>query len=244
LGNLRVLEMGDLDLPAIGRALDLFHVPTPSLVAVSVQDHGFSPNESNRISRFNLWKNLLKSGKDLESLLYDAPPGQLTRMRAISRTVPGALVMDTGASAILGALQDPWVASRRREGVTIVNIGNEHVVAALFKDRKVWGIYEHHTSLMDPEKLRKHLDRFRREDLTNQEILDQMGHGCHVISGAKDASPFGHLSITGPNRERFSGLGGHFAAPYGDMMLTGCYGLLEAVKKRNGKAHGAGHEGN
>lgn len=69
-----------------------------------------------------------------------------------------------------------------------------------------------------------------------QEILDQMGHGCHVISGGKDVSTFNHLSITGPNRVRFSNLGGHMTAPHGDMMLTGCFGLIDAVMKRmNGK---------
>ena len=226
------LEMGDLDLSAIAQALQLFHEPIPDTVAVAVQDHGFSPDMSNRVFRFEQWKKLLASGESLTSLLYETPPSHLTRMKAVSDIAPGTLLMDTGASAILGALEDPWIAKKSGEGVTILNIGNEHILAALVKNETVWGVYEHHTSLMTPDKLLVHLERFRHEDLRNQEILDEMGHGCHVMPGAKKESPFGHVGITGPNRERFASLGGHMAAPFGDMMLTGCFGLVKAVKAR------------
>lgn len=226
------LEMGDIHLDTIQYALGLFQVAVPGIVAVSVQDHGFSPTQSNRAFRFRQWRDLLGSGQGLEGLLYDRPPDHLSRMKAVSQSVPGAWVMDTSASAILGALQDPWAFSRKEEGVTIVNIGNEHTVAALVKGRKIWGIYEHHTSLLDPMRLWNHLERFRKGDLTEQEIFEDMGHGCHVIPGAREASHFEHLTITGPNRERFRGLNGHMAAPFGDMMLTGCFGLVEAVKKK------------
>jgi uncharacterized protein (DUF1786 family) len=230
--NLMELPMGDLNLSAIQQGLALFGVSLPETVAVAVQDHGFSPDKSNRIFRFKQWNELLQTEMELSDLLYEKPPEHLTRMQAICEIAPGALVMDTGIAAILGALTDPWISARREEGVTIVNIGNEHVLVALVQGNKVWGIYEHHTSLMDPEKLEKHLGRFKREDLSNQEILDEMGHGCTVLSGASRAGAFQHLGVTGPNRERFSGLHGHMAAPFGDMMLTGCFGLLEALKKR------------
>jgi uncharacterized protein (DUF1786 family) len=140
--------------------------------------------------------------------------------------------MDTGASAILGALMDPWISQREGEGVTVVNVGNEHTVAALIKGEKLWGVYEHHTSLMTPEKLADHLHRFRKGRLPNREVFEEMGHGCRVLPGAVKASPFEHLGITGPNRARFLELGGHMAAPHGDMMLTGCFGLVEAVKRQ------------
>ncbi|MCG6880235.1 MAG: DUF1786 domain-containing protein [Deltaproteobacteria bacterium] len=226
------LEMGDLNLPAIARVLALFQEPMPETVAVAVQDHGFSPNMSNRVFRFEQWKNLLESGKRLSSLIYEEPPDYLTRMKAVSDINPGTLLMDTGASAIVGALLDPWVAEKSREGITLINIGNEHILAALVKGERVWGIYEHHTSLMTPEKLALHLERFRIEDLTNQEILDEMGHGCHILPGAAKQRPFSHVAITGPNRENFASLGGHMAAPFGDMMLTGCFGLVKAVREK------------
>jgi uncharacterized protein (DUF1786 family) len=104
-------------------------------------------------------------------------------------------------------------------------------VAALIKGSKTWGIYEHHTSLVNPGKLKDHLDRFRREELTNEEIFADMGHGCLVLPGAGSAASFTHVTVTGPNRDRFAGLGAHMAAPFGDMMLTGCFGLVEAVDR-------------
>jgi uncharacterized protein (DUF1786 family) len=229
------LEMGDLNLGAISRALGQFQVATPETVAVAVQDHGFSPAKSNRAFRFEQWADLLGSGNGFESLLYQTPPGHLTRMKAVTQSVPGAWVTDTCASAFLGALEDPWTDSRLEEGVTIVNIGNEHTVAALVKAKKIWGIYEHHTSLLDPVKLKDHLDRFRKESLTNREIFEDTGHGCRVLPGTGEASPFKHLTITGPNRERFLSLNGHMAAPFGDMMLTGCFGLVKAVKEKWGQ---------
>jgi uncharacterized protein (DUF1786 family) len=230
--HLQELETGDVHLKNIAGALALFRVSLPDTVAVAVQDHGFSPEESNRAFRFQQWTRLLQSGEGLESLLFMHPPAHLTRMRAVAEAVSGAWVTDTGPPAILGALLDPWVKERKQQGVTIVNIGNEHTVAALVRGEKIWGIYEHHTALLDPEKLSVHLDRFRKGNLSNQEVFDDMGHGCHALPGTSDRGPFEHLSITGPNRERFAALGGQMAAPYGDMMLTGCFGLVEALRRR------------
>jgi len=229
---LEELCMADIDVQKIREALALFKVSMPGLVAVSVQDHGFSPHESNRAFRFKQWADLLKAGKVLEDLLYEEPPEHLTRMRAVASSAPGAWIMDTGASAVLGAVLDPWVAERVDRGVTVVNAGNEHTVATLVKGEKVLGVYEHHTSLLHEEKLKDHLERFRQGGLTNQEVFDDRGHGCLVLPEAPLESDFRPTSITGPNRGKFPGLGAHMAAPFGDMMLTGCFGLIEAVKRR------------
>jgi hypothetical protein len=37
------------------------------------------------------------------------------------------------------------------------------------------------------------------------------------------------MAITGPRRQLAEGLG-YFAAPNGDMMLSGCFGLVAAVR--------------
>jgi len=231
LHPLMELQMGDVDLTAIRLVLSSFHVKFPGTIAVAVQDHGFSPNQSNRAFRFTQWTELLRWNRGLESLLYRTPPAHMNRMLSVQKIVPGAWVMDTGPAAILGACLDPWVSARTAEGVIIVNAGNEHTVAALIKGEKIWGIYEHHTSLLDPSKLEDHLDRFRRGLLTNQEIFDEMGHGCFILPGAHEAGLFEHVSMTGPNRDKFKDLKVHMAVPYGDMMLTGCFGLVEAVKR-------------
>jgi uncharacterized protein (DUF1786 family) len=224
--------MADIDLEAIRRAFGSFRLDVPEMVAVSVQDHGFSPRESNRAFRFRQWNDLLLSGRKIETLLYDRPPEHLTRMLAVTKSVPGAWVMDTGACAILGALLDPWAAAVKPDGITVVNVGNEHTVAALVKEEKIWGVYEHHTALLDADKFHRQLELFRRAKLTNREVFEDMGHGCRILPEAGGVSSFSALSVTGPNREKFSSLGGHMAAPFGDMMLSGCFGLVEALRRR------------
>ena len=225
--------MGDIHLDNLKIVLKKFRIDLPEFMAISVQDHGYSPKESNRAFRFRLWQSLLEGGTGgMENLLYENPPDYLSRMKAVQEIAPKAWVMDTGASAMLGALTDKWVENGSEEGVTIINAGNEHTVAALIKNEKVWGIYEHHTSLLDASKLKDHLVRFRRGELSNSEIFNEMGHGCITLPEVGKISTFPNLSLTGPNREKFKSLGGHMAAPFGDMMLTGCFGLVEAVKKK------------
>jgi uncharacterized protein (DUF1786 family) len=227
------IGMGDIHLDNLKIVLNEFRIALPGFIAVSVQDHGYSPKESNRAFRFKLWKSLLEgSTGGMENLLYENPPDYLNRMKAVQEIAPKAWLMDTGASAILGALTDKRVEDGSEEGVTIVNAGNEHTVAALIKNEKVWGIYEHHTSMLDSSKLKDHLVRFRRGRLPNIEIFNEMGHGCIVLPEVGKISTFPNLSFTGPNREKFKSLGGHMAAPFGDMMLTGCFGLVEAVKRK------------
>ncbi len=225
------LEMGDLRIDAIKHVLETYYIPMPRHLLVAVQDHGYSPNTSNRIVRFQMWRKAVEAEAGLHHLLFSSPPANMTRMLAIKQAAPWAWVMDTGPAAILGALLDPWLEKRKHEGITIVNVGNEHVLAALVKNNRTFGIYEHHTSLMTIEKLRDHLERFRRGTLTNQEVFNDMGHGCFVHPQAGRASDFSHLALTGPNRVAFDRLGGHMASPFGDMMLTGCFGLVEAFTR-------------
>ncbi len=234
------LEMGDLQLDAIRQVLETYYIPMPGNLVVAVQDHGYSPNTSNRVVRFKMWRGVVEAGAGFHHLLFSMPPANMTRMRAIKQTAPWAWVMDTGPAAILGAMLDPWLEKRKDEGITIVNVGNEHVLAALVKDSRIFGIYEHHTSLMSPEKLRDHLQRFRCGSLSNEEVFNDMGHGCFVHREAARISDFPHLALTGPNRVSFDCLGGHMASPFGDMMLTGCFGLVEAFTRlekdsKNGK---------
>jgi uncharacterized protein (DUF1786 family) len=151
-------------------------------------------------------------------------------MKAIQEIVPHAFLMDTGAAAIWGALLDPAVAAHREDGIAVVNVGNQHVLAALVRGERVWGIFEHHTRLMTPEKLKDYLDRFVRGEVSNDEVYEDGGHGCARVPGAPGWECFDFVAITGPNRHLAEGIG-YFAVPYGDMMLSGCFGLVAAVKE-------------
>ena len=45
-----IIETGDIDISAIRRAFLLFDIDLPDNIAVAVQDHGYSPEKSNRSS--------------------------------------------------------------------------------------------------------------------------------------------------------------------------------------------------
>lgn len=224
------LYLQDLDMDNLRQVLSLYDVELPRIVAVAVQDHGEAIGKSNRRFRFEHWEHFLEEGGRLSDLLYREVPPYLTRMKAIQEIVPGAFLMDTGAAAIWGSLLDPAVAAHREDGVVVVNVGNQHVLAALVRGERVWGIFEHHTRLMTPEKLRDYLDRFVKGNVTNDEVYEDGGHGCARVSGAPGWECFDFVAITGPNRCLAEGIG-YFAVPYGDMMLSGCFGLVAAVKE-------------
>jgi len=228
-GKSCTVHMGDVDRAALSKALALFEEKLPENIAVAVQDHGFSPQASNRLFRFRQWHDFLQRGGLLEHLAYQEPPDYLTRMRAVQQDAPGALLMDTGAAAIMGALCDPLAASWQDAGVLVVNLGNQHTVAALVAKNRVVGIYEHHTGRLSRDKLREHLEKFRQGLLGNEEVFADQGHGCLFLPEAKEMSTFSHVVVTGPRRSLAHGLGYYFAAPHGDMMLSGCFGLIRAA---------------
>ena len=66
-------------------------------------------------------------------------------------------------------------------------------------------------------------------------MLADGGHGAVMspVAAGRAALPL-PLLVTGPRRALLEGssLPYEFAAPHGDMMLTGCFGLLRAVRER------------
>lgn len=222
------VTLGDVDLEGLGRLLAAFEVPLPGHFAVAVQDHGFAPQESNRRFRFRYWEDFLSRGGNIREMAFRRPPDFLTRMRAVADATPGALLMDTCAAGVRGALLDPQAREHLEAGLMVVNLGNAHTFAALVRGERLWGIYEHHTGLLDHGKLFDHLNRFQLGVLTNEEIFADQGHGCAYAPGYPAAAPFDFTVITGPRRRLARGWPGVFAAPLGDMMLTGCFGLVAA----------------
>jgi uncharacterized protein (DUF1786 family) len=222
------LVLGDVDLEALKAVLAAYEVPYPTRFAVAVQDHGFSPHASNREFRFQQWRGMLDRGGKLSDLAFREPPQCFTRMQAVAAAVPGVLLMDTCTAGMRGALLDPEAKKHRESGLAVVNLGNAHTFAALIKGDRVLGIYEHHTGMLTPEKLALHLSLFQTGELTHSEVFDDGGHGCVIHADYLEERPFTFTVITGPRRALARGWPGVFAAPLGDMMLTGCFGLADA----------------
>jgi uncharacterized protein (DUF1786 family) len=241
------VRTGDLDVEALLAALSRLGVePGFDAVAVAVQDHGFSPGGSNRVFRFAFWERAVAERRPLGALFYDDDtlPAELTRLRAaleaarrLAATRLGdqeaggsaarLLVADTGPAALFGALPEG------HDDAVLVNVGNGHTVCAVAREGRLAGVFEHHTRLLDGPGLVARLRRFLAGDLANDEVRDDGGHGAVLDGPVPEDLP---LIATGPRRGMLEGspLPFEFAAPYGDMMLTGCFGLLRALEERAG----------
>ncbi len=225
------LEMKDLDLAALQRALQNFDIQLPAEIAAAVQDHGEAPRGvSNRLFRFQHWEAFIQQGGEIEQLAYFMPPPYMTRMQALQQEAPGALVMDTCSAAVWGALLDPEIKKALPRGVVILNVGNQHTFAALVKERRILGIFEHHTGLMNAQKIYYLVNKLRYGELTHEEVFSDGGHGCSIAGPLE--SVFKFVGVTGPRRCIAAELNYHPANPCGDMMMTGCYGLVQALKNR------------
>lgn len=202
-------------------------LPLPHLVVAAAQDHGFHP-DGNRSGRMRSWRTLLEASPDPDAWIYTSAPASLTRLAAI-QAATGGPVADTGTAALLGALCVPEVADRSwREGVTIVNVGNSHIIGALVYRGKVCGMYEHHTGMRSLEELLGDLHEFRLGWLPDEHVRASGGHGTAFADVPGEAGVFTPTYVFGPRRELLRGHG-QFIAPYGDMMLAGCYGLLRGM---------------
>jgi uncharacterized protein (DUF1786 family) len=228
--NTTLIRTTDYMETELRTALGAFGVEYPSQLAFAVQDHGFSPGESNRIHRFRVLHEVLETGGwQVWALARDPPLPTMTRMGALLAQAPGALVIDTGVAAVLGTLCDPWVKEKAGEGIALVNAGNAHTFCVNLHCEEVCGIFEHHTHALDRDHLLALIGRLCDGTLTNEEVFGGGGHGAAVHR----PHPSGYLAVTGPNRKRLLP-DAYQAAPYGDMMLTGCFGLVRAWLRLRG----------
>ena len=232
-----VVELRDLDLGMVRGALEAFDVaPEWDALAVAVFDHGNAPPRySDRKFRFDhLRAQLVDESRDVFAMTYlaDEVPDYLTRMQAVADTAGGEtplLLMDTAEAAVLGALEDPLVASQSCK--VVVNIGNEHTLAFHLHGNTIQGLFEHHTHVLTPERLEQYLISLVKGDVDNDEVWRGQGHGAIVLEGGER---IGFLSVTGPMRRFLEGsaLNPYFATPHGSMMLAGSFGLVRGWAER------------
>jgi len=236
------LELKDFDFELISKTFADYGVALDDLaaVAVAVFDHGNAPaGVSDRQFRFDYLDERIKAKNSLSSFAYlsNDIPKIMTRLQAVadsSHDLPCPLVvMDTAPAAILGADFDPAVASRKQK--IICNVGNFHTLAFRLGEKGIEGVFEHHTGEINLQKLESLLQRLADGSLQHQDVFDDMGHGALIYTdkifefGKDDFD----VVVTGPRRSLFHHsspiLHPYFAAPFGDMMIAGCFGLLAAT---------------
>ncbi len=232
------LKFRDFDYDMISRAFDAFgYDPAPDGVAVAVFDHGNAPADiSDRQFRFDYLDEQIRRQNGLSSFAFKSSqiPDSMTRLQAVadSASVTGLLddtplmVMDTAPAAVMGAMLDPHLG--QREHLVIANVGNFHTLAFRLGPGGIEGVFEHHTGLLDTEKLDRLISALADSTLTHEEVFDDHGHGALVY----DANPLQAdiVGVTGPRRSMMqtSGHPVYRAVPYGDMMIAGCFGLVRA----------------
>jgi uncharacterized protein (DUF1786 family) len=244
------IELRDFDATAIRAALTAFGVdPTVDVVAVAAFDHGAAPpGYSDRRFRFDYIESVVRRRPDPLAFAHPAAaiPADLTRLAAVAAEAaeydpdatnsgrPAVFVMDTGAAAVAGALEDPTVAAR--DDILIANIGNFHTLAFHLRRGCILSLFEHHTGELTRPQLEGYLQDLAAGTLENERVFAESGHGALRLAppssgpGTAVVSP-PFLAVTGPRREllRGSALCPYEAVPHGDMMLAGCFGLLRGV---------------
>lgn len=234
------LEMRDFDFSAIARAFAHFGVSLNDLaaVAVAVFDHGAAPPDvSDRQFRFDYIVERIKVSGALSTFAFVAGevPHIMTRMQAVVRSAQDVdaplILMDTAPAAVMGATLDPAV--RARDRVLVANVGNFHTLAFRLGAVGIEGVFEHHTGLLDRPKLEGLLLSLAQGTLKHRDVFEDHGHGATIPHPEPLDIEIGDYGVvvTGPRRAMMgdSVLRPYFATPFGDMMLTGCFGLLAAT---------------
>jgi uncharacterized protein (DUF1786 family) len=239
--------MRDFDFQSIVKAMLPFGLTLDHLaaVAVAVFDHGNAPpHVSDRQFRFDYLDERIRKLNRLSAFAYRAEdvPHIMTRLQSVVNSAQGIdlplVVMDTAPAAVLGATLDQKVTTRER--VIIANVGNFHTLAFRLGAHGIEGLFEHHTGLIDVFKLERLLNALAEGTLRHEDVFEDHGHGALIYDPTPLRLGMGDydVAVTGPRRNIFySGISTtsqlslrpYFPAPFGDMMITGCFGLLAAV---------------
>ncbi|HSV86515.1 MAG TPA: DUF1786 domain-containing protein, partial [Levilinea sp.] len=238
--GLQSIVLHDFDFHTISTTFAGFGVALDELaaVAIAVFDHGNAPVDvSDRQFRFDYLDERIRAENRLSAFAYRAEkiPPFMTRLKAVAATASGIdaplVVMDTAPAAVLGATFDPRLEARQR--MLVANVGNFHTLAFRLGPGGIEGVFEHHTGLIDKTKLDRLLQSLADGSLRHSDVFGDHGHGALVYSRDPLEFPgddFG-VAVTGPRRNMMatSRLHPYFPAPFGDMMIAGCFGLLAAT---------------
>ena len=174
------------------------------------------------------------------TLLYqsDQVPGTMNRFKSIAdiaALLPAAdiYVMDSGMAAILGASLDGKCRQKKR--FLVLDIATSHTVGAAMAGEEIAGFFEYHTQDITLEKLEGLLRDLADGKISHRQILAEGGHGA-FLRQTVGFSGIESIVATGPKRKLLEGshLPIEFGAPWGDNMMTGTVGLLEALRRRKG----------
>jgi uncharacterized protein (DUF1786 family) len=240
--NYSSLVLADFDPERLQPIVEGFGVPFSfDAVAICAQDHGVPPPGVSHLDfRHNLFKGHLEETPQPHILLFrsDEVPAVMNRLKSISISA-GAIpadeiyVMDSGMAAILGGSMD--LLARDRNRIVILDVATSHTVGAAMMGAEIAGFFEYHTQDITLERLEGLIVALCDGKLAHTRVLAEGGHGAYL----RQAVGYPSVEViiaTGPKRRLVapSKLQVSFGAPWGDNMMTGTVGLLEALRRRKG----------
>ena len=89
---------------------------------------------------------------------------------------------------------------------------------------------------MSGEQIEDFTERLVAGRLAHEDIFGSKGHGAYYADGpAREKTMRPIIAVTGPQRGKLRGsrLDPYFAVPHGDMMVSGCFGLVWAFAEKH-----------
>ncbi|MFP4194862.1 MAG: DUF1786 family protein [Desulfobacterales bacterium] len=239
-GTHTAVVLGDIQPARIERIIEGFGVVTDfEAVALCAQDHGVAPKGVSHLEfRHNLLKDMLEANPEPCSLLFsaDTVPKAFNRLRSMARDASRlnareVYVMDSGMAAVAGASQDAH--ARCNSPVAVLDVATSHTVVATLQAGRLAGMVEYHTRDVTLARIEDIIRELADGETQHARILAEGGHGAYLW----EPVGFGNIRTviaTGPKRGLMSGssLPIHWGAPWGDNMMTGTVGLLDAVSRK------------
>lgn len=237
------IHTADIQPDRLRRIVEGFGVPFEfDAVAVCAQDHGVAPPDVSHLDfRHNLFTAALAEDPTPQALLYEARrvPAAMNRLTTIARDTRDHLptgkvyVMDSGMAAILGTAMD--IRAAGDQPVLVLDIATSHTVGAAMQAGTLCGFFEYHTKDVRAPLLDRLLRDLAEGRLSHAKVLADGGHGAYIRRPV-GFDTVSRILATGPKRRLAADcrLPITFGAPWGDNMMTGTVGLLEAVRQREG----------
>lgn len=236
------LTTTDLDVGRIEHIAAGLNIPFEfDVIGICAQDHGVAPDGVSHLDyRHQIFKRALDKNPFPEALIYG--PGEvpetfnrLTCIARKGRELPAAevYVMDSGMAAILGASLE--LRAKSKQKLIVIDVATSHTVSAALEHGEIAGFFEYHTHDITLERLEHLIPLLADGKLKHAQILKEGGHGAY-IRNALGFEAVEMIIVTGPKRRLVenSSLPMVWGAPWGDNMMTGTVGLLEAIRRRKG----------
>ena len=233
------VTLADIEPERLRRIVEGFGVPFRfDIIGLCAQDHGVPPPGVSHLDfRHRLFADTLDRSPFPHALVYpgDRVPSTFNRLCCMARAAAKMpadelYVMDSGMAAIQGACHAPLCRGLTR--FMVLDIATSHTVGAAISKGEIAGFFEYHTHDLSVEKLDRLLLDLPGGTISHTQILHEGGHGAYTRSRF-DYRQTEIIIATGPRRMLMTGSRLPFSngAPWGDNMMTGTVGVLEAIRK-------------